>query len=77
MLATGGSVSAILQMLKDKGAKKIIFMCIVSSPQGIERISTEHPDVSIYTAAIDEDLNENWYIIPSLGDAGERIFGTV
>ena len=77
MLATGGSSSAALQMLKDKGAKKIIFMSIVSSPQGIEKISVEHPDVSIYTAAIDDGLNENCYIIPGLGDAGDRIFGTV
>lgn len=77
MLATGGSASAALQMLKDKGAQKIIFMCIVAAPQGIEKISTEHPDVSLYTAAIDIGLNENCYIIPGLGDAGDRIFGTL
>lgn len=77
MLATGGSASAALQMLKDKGAQKIIFMCIVAAPQGIEKISTEHPDVSLYTAAIDDGLNENCYIIPGLGDAGDRIFGTL
>lgn len=77
MLATGGSSSAALQMLKDKGAKKIIFMCIVAAPQGIEKISTEHPDVSIYTATIDDGLNENCYILPGLGDAGDRIFGTL
>lgn len=77
MLATGGSSSAALQMLKDKGAKKIIFMCIVAAPQGIEKISTEHPDIPIYTASIDSGLNENYYIIPGLGDAGDRIFGTL
>lgn len=77
MLATGGSASAALQMLKDKGAKKIIFMCIVSAPQGIKKISEDHPDIPIYTAAIDEGLNENCYILPGLGDAGDRIFGTL
>lgn len=77
MLATGGSSSAALQMLKEKGAQKIIFMCIVAAPQGIEKISTEHPDVSIYTATIDDGLNENCYILPGLGDAGDRIFGTL
>ncbi|MBQ9488062.1 MAG: uracil phosphoribosyltransferase [Selenomonadaceae bacterium] len=77
MLATGGSGSAALQMLKDKGAQKIIFMNIVAAPQGIEKISAEHPDVPIYTAAIDDGLNENCYILPGLGDAGDRIFGTL
>lgn len=77
MLATGGSSSAALQMLKDKGAEKIIFMCIVAAPQGIEKISSEHPDIPIYAAAIDEGLNENCYILPGLGDAGDRIFGTI
>lgn len=77
MLATGGSASDALKMLKDKGAKKIIFMCIVSTPQGVKKISTEHPDIPIYTAVIDEDLNEDCYIIPGLGDAGDRIFGTM
>ena len=77
MLATGGSASAALQMLKDKGAKKIIFICIVSAPRGIEKISSEHPEIPIYTAAIDEGLNENCYILPRLGDAGDRIFGTL
>lgn len=77
MLATGGSASAALQMLKDKGAKKIIFMCIVSAPRGIEKISADHPDIPIYTTAIDEGLNEHCYIIPGLGDAGDRIFGTL
>ena len=77
MLATGGSASAALQMLKDKGAKKIIFICIVSAPRGIEKISSEHPEIPIYTAAIDEGLNENCYILPGLGDAGDRIFNTL
>lgn len=77
MLATGGSASAALQMLKDKGAKKIIFLCIVAAPQGIKKISEDHPDIPIYTAAIDEGLNENCYILPGLGDAGDRIFGTL
>lgn len=77
MLATGGSASAALQMLKNKGAKKIIFMCIVAAPQGIKKISEEHPEIPIYTAAIDEGLNENCYILPGLGDAGDRIFGTL
>ena len=77
MLATGGSASDALKMLKDKGAKKIIFMCIVSAPQGIEKVSEDHPDIPIYTAAIDEGLNEDCYIVPGLGDAGDRIFGTL
>lgn len=77
MLATGGSSSVALQMLKDKGAKKIIFMCIVSAPVGIKKVAEDHPDIPIYTAAIDEGLNENCYILPGLGDAGDRIFGTL
>lgn len=77
MLATGGSSSAALKMLKDKGARKIFFMCIVAAPQGIEKISSEHPDIPIYTASIDEGLNENCYILPGLGDAGDRIFATL
>ncbi|MBQ7475778.1 MAG: uracil phosphoribosyltransferase [Selenomonadaceae bacterium] len=75
MLATGGSASAALKMLKDKGARKILFLCIVAAPQGVEKISSEHPDVPIYTATLDEGLNENCYILPGLGDAGDRIFG--
>ncbi len=77
MLATGGSASAALQLLKNKGAQKIFFMCIVSAPQGLEKISSDHPDVEIYTAAIDEGLNENCYIVPGLGDVGDRIFDTL
>ena len=76
MLATGGSASAALQLLKNKGAKKIYFLCIVSAPQGIEKITADHPDSPICTAAIDEGLNENCYIVPGLGDAGDRIFAT-
>ena len=77
MLATGGSCSAALKMLKDKGAKKIILMCIVSAPVGIRKVASDHPDVPIYLAAIDDGLNEDCYILPGLGDAGDRIFGTL
>ncbi len=77
MLATGGSAVAALQMLKDKGAQKIFFMCIIAAPQGIAKISAAHPDVPIYTAAVDDGLNENCYILPGLGDAGDRIFSTL
>lgn len=77
MLATGGSASDALKMLKDKGAKKIIFMCIVSAPTGIEKVSADHPEIPIYTASIDDGLNDDCYIVPGLGDAGDRIFGTL
>ena len=77
MLATGGSSSAALQMLKDAGAKNIIFICIISAPEGIKKISEDHPEIPIYTAAIDDHLNENAYIVPGLGDAGDRIFDTL
>ena len=76
MLATGGSATAAITMLKEKGAKKIRFMCIVAAPQGIERMQKEHPDVDLYVGALDDHLNENGYIVPGLGDAGDRIFGT-
>ncbi|MCI8326226.1 MAG: uracil phosphoribosyltransferase [Lachnospiraceae bacterium] len=76
MLATGGSCSAAIQMLKDKGVKKIHFMCIIAAVEGIERMKKEHPDVDMYIGAVDEHLNENGYIVPGLGDAGDRIFGT-
>lgn len=76
MLATGGSSSAAIQMLKDKGCKKIHFMCIIAAPEGIEKLRKDHPDVDIYVGAMDEKLNENAYIVPGLGDAGDRIFGT-
>lgn len=77
MLATGGSASAALQLLKDRGARKIFFLCIVSAPRGIEQLTADHPDIPIYTVAIDEGLNANCYIIPGLGDAGDRIFNTL
>lgn len=76
MLATGGSSVAAIQMLKDRGIKNIRFMCIIAAPEGIKRMQEAHPDVDIYVGALDERLNENGYIIPGLGDAGDRIFGT-
>ena len=76
MLATGGSSSAAIQMLKDRGCRKIHFMCIIAAPEGVKKMQEEHPDVDIYIGALDEKLNENAYIVPGLGDAGDRIFGT-
>ena len=76
MLATGGSGSDAITMLKEDGATKIKFLCIIAAPEGIKKIQEMHPDVEIYCAAIDEKLNENGYIVPGLGDAGDRIFGT-
>ena len=76
MLATGGSSSAAIQMLKDKGVKNIRFMCIIAAPEGIERMQRDHPDVDLYIGALDERLNDHGYIVPGLGDAGDRIFGT-
>lgn len=76
MLATGGSSSAAIKMLKEKGCRKIHFLCIIAAPEGLERISKDHPDIDIYVGALDEKLNENKYIVPGLGDAGDRIFGT-
>lgn len=76
MLATGGSTAAAIQKLKDKGANNIIVVCIVTCPEGIALVEEEHPDVAIYAAAIDEKLNEKKYIVPGLGDAGDRLFGT-
>lgn len=76
MLATGGSASAAITLLKEKGARDIQLMCLVAAPQGVEAVNKEHPDVRIYVAALDEDLNEHGYILPGLGDAGNRIFGT-
>ena len=76
MLATGGSGSAAISMLKKDGVKKIKFLSIIASPEGLERIKKDHPDVQIYCANVDEKLNENGYIIPGLGDAGDRIYGT-
>lgn len=77
MLATGGSASAALTMLKEKGAKNLILMCLVSAPEGIKVINEDHPDVPLYVASVDEKLNEHGYIVPGLGDAGDRIFGTI
>lgn len=76
MLATGGSGLDAIELLKEKGAKKIKFLCIISAPEGLKAINEKYPDVEIYTACIDEKLNENKYIVPGLGDAGDRIFGT-
>ena len=77
MLATGGSAVDALTMLKDKGCKNIRFMCLVASPEGVAKVEEAHPDVPIYTAALDECLNEHAYIVPGLGDAGDRIFVTL
>ena len=76
MLATGGSASAAITMLKQKGVKNIRFMCIIAAPEGVERMQKDHPDVDIYIGSMDEKLNETGYIVPGLGDAGDRIFGT-
>ncbi|MBQ2173192.1 MAG: uracil phosphoribosyltransferase [Bacteroidales bacterium] len=76
MLATGGSASDALSMLKARGCKNVRLMCLVGVPEGIERVQRDHPDVDIYLAAVDDHLNENAYIVPGLGDAGDRIFGT-
>jgi uracil phosphoribosyltransferase len=76
MLATGGSTVAAIDKLKENGAKNILVICIVTCPEGIALVETKHPDVPIYAAAIDEKLNENKYIVPGLGDAGDRLFGT-
>ena len=77
MLATGGSSSAALSLLKEKGAKHIILMCLVAAPEGVRVINRDHPDVPLYVAAIDKKLNDKGYIVPGLGDAGDRIFGTL
>ena len=76
MLATGGTAEAAIGFLKEKGAKKINLLCVLSAPQGVQKVQTMHPDVDIYTAAYDNMLNEHGYIVPGLGDAGDRIFGT-
>ena len=76
MLATGGSASAAIGYLKEKGIDSIKFMCLIAAPEGIERLTKDHPDVKIYCAAKDERLNDDSYIVPGLGDAGDRIFGT-
>jgi len=76
MLATGGSASAAITFVKEYGVKNIKLMNILAAPEGIERVRADHPDVEIYVAAVDEKLNEHGYIVPGLGDAGDRIFGT-
>ncbi|HIX93615.1 MAG TPA: uracil phosphoribosyltransferase [Firmicutes bacterium] len=76
MLATGGSSSDALTMLKDKGCRTLKLMCLVAAPEGVKKVQEDHPDVDIYTAALDERLNEHAYIVPGLGDAGDRLFGT-
>ena len=76
MLATGGSSAAALTLLKEKGAKSIVLMCLVAAPEGIKLVNEEHPDVEIYVASVDEKLDDHGYIVPGLGDAGDRIFGT-
>lgn len=77
MLATGGSAVDALSLLKDRGCKHIRFMCLVAAPEGVDAVTSAHPDVDIYTAALDRGLNEKAYIVPGLGDAGDRIFGTI
>ncbi len=76
MLATGGSAVDAINQLKNQGAKRIKFMCLIAAPEGINKLMEEHPDVDIFCAHVDEKLNEHGYIIPGLGDAGDRIFGT-
>ena len=76
MLATGGSSAAAIQMLKDKGVKHIRFMCILAAPEGVKKMQEAHPDVDMYIGALDDHLNDHGYIVPGLGDAGDRIFGT-
>ena len=77
MLATGGSASAAIAMLKDAGATDLRMICLVAAPEGVARLNQDHPDVTIYAAALDERLNEKGYIVPGLGDAGDRMYGTV
>lgn len=76
MLATGGSAEAAITILKEKGAQSIKLVCLVAAPEGVQVVNDAHPDVEIYTAALDEKLNDHGYIVPGLGDAGDRIFGT-
>ena len=76
MLATGGSAIAAIQMLKNRGVKNMRFLCVIAAPEGVKKLKEAHPDVDIYIGALDEHLNEHGYIVPGLGDAGDRIFGT-
>ena len=77
MLATGGSSAAAIEFIKKRGAKKIKLVCVIGAPEGVEAVQKAHPDVDIYVGALDEKLNENGYILPGLGDAGDRLFGTL
>ncbi len=76
MLATGGSAAHAITLIKKANGRKIFFVCLIAAPEGIEKLTKDHPDVKIYTIAIDERLNEHGYIVPGLGDAGDRLFGT-
>jgi uracil phosphoribosyltransferase len=76
MLATGGSTTAAIDILKQEGARKIVVVCIVTCPEGLQRVEEAHPDVQIFAASIDERLDDNKYIVPGLGDAGDRLYGT-
>jgi len=76
MLATGGSANLAITALKNRGCVQIKLMCLIAAPEGIEAVQKEHPDIDIYVAAIDDYLNDHGYIIPGLGDAGDRLFGT-
>jgi len=76
MLATGGSACDAIKLIKARGAKNIKFMCLIAAPEGIKKLTETHPDVDVYCAALDSHLNEHGYIVPGLGDAGDRIFGT-
>lgn len=77
MLATGGSAAAAIDFIKQRGGKKIKLMCIIAAPEGVETIMKAHPDIELFCGVIDEHLNENCYIVPGLGDAGDRLFGTI
>ena len=77
MLATGGSAAAAIDFLKEHGAKRIKLMCIIAAPEGVEAVTKAHPDVEVFCGVIDQKLNENCYIVPGLGDAGDRLFGTL
>ena len=76
MLATGGSASAAIDFIKQRGGCNIKFVCLIAAPEGVEKLTKDHPDVDIYTASVDERLNEHGYIVPGLGDAGDRLYGT-
>ncbi|MDR2772089.1 MAG: uracil phosphoribosyltransferase [Elusimicrobiota bacterium] len=77
MLATGGSVTAAIDKLQESGCSNIKFLCLVAAPEGVQRLNDAHPEIPIYTAVLDEKLNEDGYIMPGLGDAGDRLFGTI